>query len=204
MSRVLLVVGSAPCLYDDVAAARELFPDAEVMTINEASGAIEDVDHVLAGHTAKAQQFFNYRMSKFPHCKRFLVHASWARVNEAPIGEFSVVTNWWGGDVSSGATSAGKAIRIAKKMGFDRVVLCGCPLDSSGYFNPQDTDAMQREYQHLGKCARVGALKDAQNRSVVRYRDAFRQLAQTEWKGWVFSMSGLSQKLLGAPVATAS
>jgi hypothetical protein len=197
--KVLLVVGSAPCLYTDVDAARELFPDAEVMTINEASGAIADVDHVLAGHTAKAGQFVEYRRSKFPDCKPFRVHASWARIDEAPRADNPTVTDWYGGDVSSGATSAGKAIRIAKKMGFDKVVLCGCPLDSSGYFNPDDTEKMQREYQHLGKCARVGMLKDRENRSVVRYRETFKKLAETEWKGWVFSMSGLSQKLLGSP-----
>lgn len=182
-----------------MSAARELFPDAEVMTINEASGALEDVDHVLAGHTAKAQQFADYRRSKFPICKPFRVHASWARVDEAPRHEHPVVTDWWGGDVSSGATSAGKAIRIGKKMGFEKIVLCGCPLDSSGYFNPAETDAMQRAYQSLGKCARVGLPKDTNNRSVVRYRDTFAKLAETEWKGWVFSMSGLSRRLLGAP-----
>lgn len=195
-----MVVGSAPCLYEDVRAARELFPNAEVMAINEASGALEDVDHVLAGHSSKAEQFVRYRMSKFPHCKRFRVHASWARVEEAPRDELPSVTDWWSG-VNTGATSAGKAIRIAQRMGFDRVVLCGCPLDTSGYFNPQETDALQREYQHLGKCARVGLKKDENNRSVVRYRDTFRKLAETEWKGWVFSMSGLSRELLGEPVA---
>jgi len=199
--RVLLVVGSAPCLYADVAAARELFPGAEVMTINEAAGALEDVDHVLAGHTAKAGQFVEYRMSKFPHCKRFRVHANWMRLNEAPRDQYPMVTDWWGGDVSSGATSAGKAIRIAQKMGFDRVVLCGCPMNNSGYFNPQDTEAMQEQYRHLGKCARIGLAKDEKNRSVVRYKDTFRNLAATEWKGWVFSMSGFSRELLGAPVA---
>jgi hypothetical protein len=200
--RVLLVVGSAPCLYEDYDTARELFPESEVMTINEASGALEDVDHVLAGHTAKAEQFVKYRREKFPDCKAFKVHASWARINEAPRDEQPSVTDWWGGEVSSGATSAGKAIRIAKKMGFDKVVLCGCPLDSSGYFNPNETEAMQREYQHLGKCARVGYVRDKENRSVVRYRETFRKLAETEWAGWVFSMSGLSRELLGAPDAS--
>jgi hypothetical protein len=197
--RVLLVVGSAPCLYEDVAAALELYPDAEIMAINEAAGALEKVDHVLAGHTAKAEQFFDYRMLKFPHCKRFRVHANWVRVGEAPRSEHPMVTDWWGGDVSSGATSAGKAIRIAKKMGFERVVLCGCPLDSSGYFNPQDTEAMQKQYWHTGKCARVGLPRDKDNRSVVRYKETFRKLAEAEWKGWVFSMSGFSRQLLGAP-----
>lgn len=169
------------------------------MTINEASGALEDVDHVLAGHTAKAEQFVEYRRKKFPSCKPFRVHANWARLHEAPKDEYPSVSDWWGGEVSSGATSAGKAIRIGKKMGFDKIVLCGCPLDSSGYFNPTETDAMQRAYQRLGKCARVGLPKDAQNRSVVRYRETFEKLAETEWKGWVFSMSGLSRQLLGAP-----
>ena len=194
-----MVVGSAPCLYADVRAALELFSDAEIMAINEAGGALARVDHVLAGHTAKAEQFVSYRRQKFPNCKEFRVHANWMRLNEAPKDQYPSVTDWWGGDVSSGATSAGKAVRIAKKMGFDRVVLCGCPMDSSGYFNPQDTTAMQKEYQHFGKCARIGLAQDENNRSVIRYKETFKKLAATEWRGWVFSMSGFSRQLLGEP-----
>lgn len=169
------------------------------MTINEASGALEDVDHVLAGHTVKAEQFVSYRREKFPNCKPFRVHANWVRVEEAPKDLCPSVTDWWGAEVSSGATSAGKAVSIARKMRFDKVVLCGCPLDSSGYFNPTETDAMQREFQRYGKCVRVGLERDADNRSVVRYLAKFKLLAETEWKGRVFSMSGLSRQLLGAP-----
>lgn len=170
------------------------------MTINEASGALEDVDHVLAGHTVKAAQFVRYRHEKFPHCKPFRVHAGWVRLEEAPRAEYPMVTDWWSG-VSSGATSAGKAVNIARKMRFDKVVLCGCPLDSSGYFNPSETLKMQREYWNHGKSARVGLEQDADNRTVVRYREKFKLLAETVWQGRVFSMSGYSRQLLGAPVA---
>jgi hypothetical protein len=51
MSDVVIVVGSAPSLHEDLANAKAMYPDAEVMLINGACAAIEDAEHILAGHT---------------------------------------------------------------------------------------------------------------------------------------------------------
>jgi hypothetical protein len=195
----LLVVGSAPCLYTDVDTARELFPSAEVMTINDACGALPNIEHMLAGHTIKAEAFVAYRKEKFPNEPTPRVHASWHRVAEAPKTDYPSVTDWWSGDVVTGAASVGKAIRIGFKLGFDRVVLCGCPMNGGGYFNSHEVDRLQKPFYLYGKCARIGSDKQQNNRSIVRYRDKFATLAKTEWAGRVFSMSGWTKEVLGAP-----
>ena len=131
---VAIVVGSAPCLHDDLERALELYPFAYVCTVNGACVEIEEVDAIVAGHTNKAEIFTEARRKAFPDGKPFEVFANWARVGEAPKQEYPSVTRWFGGHCSTGATSGAKAARMMLEMGFERVILCGCPLDNSGYF----------------------------------------------------------------------
>jgi hypothetical protein len=198
--KTLLVVGSAPNLYDDVAQAIVgLSGIADKMTINEACGALPDIEHMLCGHTVKSEAFVAYRKEKFPDEPMPRVHANWHRLEEAPKKDYPSVTDWWSGDVSTGASSAGKAIRIGFKLGYDQIILCGCPMNGGGYFNPDETERLQKPYQKYGKCRRIGLDSEQAHRSIVRYRDKFAELAKTEWAGRVFSMSGWTRQILGAP-----
>lgn len=198
--KVLIVAGSAPCVFADLEAAKQLYPKADVMTVNESCGGIEDIQHMLAGHTVKAEAFVQYRLEKFPNWEQPIrVHASWHRLNEAPREDYPSVTDWWGGDVHTGATSAGKAIKIGFRLGYDRIILAGCPLNGSGYFNQTETDRFQKQFTRFGKCRRVGDPKEQNHRSIEKYRQKFKLLSDTEWKGKVFSMSGFTRECLGAP-----
>lgn len=198
--KTLLVVGSAPCLFEDVAAAKRLYPEAHTLTVNEACGALPRIEHMLAGHTAKAEVFVAYRKEKFPDEPMPRVHASWHRLQEAPKADYPSVTDWHGGDVITGAASAGKAIRIGLKLGYDQVILCGCPMNGGGYFNPGETEKMDRaSWRVSGKAQRIGYDKTQNHRTIIRYRAKFAELAKTEWAGRVFSMSGWTREILGAP-----
>jgi hypothetical protein len=196
MLKTLLVVGSAPCLFDDVAEALQAHPDSPIMTINEACGALRHVDHMLAGHTVKAEAFVEYRREKFPDAPPCRVHASWHRLNEAPKQDYPSVTDWWDGSVSTGASSAGKAIRIGFLLGYERIILCGCPMNGGGYFNQSETARFEKAFLRYGKCKRIGDDREQNYRGIVRYRDKFAALAETEWKGRVFSMSGWTRTVL--------
>jgi len=189
----LLVVGSAPCAYEDLAKAKKLYPNAETMTINGACTMFEDVEHMLAGHTAKATEFFNARKAAFPNAKPVRVHANWAFPGKAPKNEFPCVTDWWGGEYSSGATSAGKAALIGMALGFNPVILCGCPMDGSGYSFEEAKVSQDKS------CHRVGDANVQDRRIIKRYKETLISLAQTTFKGRVFSMSGFTRLHLGAP-----
>ena len=80
-------------------------------------------------------------------------------------------------------------------LGYDRVILCGCPLDASGYFEGESKKG--RAIGH--DCRRVGDPSQNLHRTIENYRDKFAKLAKGEFKGKVFSMSGLTRKLLGEP-----
>lgn len=195
MTKVLLVAGSAPCVLEDLENAKRLYPDHEVMLVNGACTIVKDAQHMLAGHTNQASQFTRAREARFPDAPPLRVHANWARVDKIPLlkHHFPSVTDWWDGTVSSGATSAGKAAMIGLKMGFCPIVLCGCPMDGSGYH--PDTAAIDYEKS----CQRVGDPKVQERRTIRRYRETLASLARADFAGKVFSMSGFTKTHLGLP-----
>lgn len=194
--RSLLVVGSAPGLYADLAAAQRLCDDFEVMLVNGAGAAVEAAQHLLAGHTDKAEEFVKARDTAFPLAAEYRVHATYdCRRGRSPLGDYPSVTDWWPqAQFSSGATSAGKAARIGFALGFDRVILCGCPMDGSGYFPGESAGIGQ-----LKACQRIGDPAKQAASTIRRYRERMAELAKGEFKGRVFSMSGFTREVLGAP-----
>lgn len=187
--RTLLVVGSAPCLHDDLARALLIRPEAHIMLINEAAGAVERADHLIAGHCDKAELFRDYRRKKFPNSPDIPIHAT----RRGGFYEPSCVTHWWKNCIVGG-TSAWKAARMGAGMGYQEIIMCGCPMDLSGYFNPSET----RGFKH--ECKRVGEpLKDGQmSQLTLRYRREFVRNADLYGSN-VRSMSGWSREILGAP-----
>ena len=191
----LLVVGSAPCWRDDLENARALYPVAELMLVNGACALVEDAEHMLAGHTAKATEFFTARQKAFPNAKPIRVHANWANPQRVSRIVYPCVTDWWGAGMSSGATSAGKAALIGLEMGFHPIILCGCPMDGSGY-DPKEAAVKQDK-----SCQRVGDARWQQRRMIMGYREKLVHLSRTTFKDRVYSMSGFTRTHLGAPPA---
>lgn len=197
MSKALLVVGSAPCLYEDLAKARELYPDHEVMLLNGACTCVKDAQHVLAGHVDQSEYIAACRREKFPTAKPWRLHATWVphryRRPATPVDQYPSVTDWHTPWVNTRATSAGKAIRIGMKLGFDPIILCGCPMDGRGY--TPDEAVFPRE----PSCQRIGDPTKQNRRLIQMYRDSMKLLAETEFKGRAFSMCGYTREVLGAP-----
>ena len=220
MEGTMLAVGSAPCLFDDVKAALALRPFASLMLINGAGTAIETAEHVLAGHEEKAEFFAEARRKAFPNAPPWRLHAC-AHPHQLRSGIQDLcpsVTDWWPLEAGIGATSASRAAKIAKyRLGFTEVILCGSPLDDSGYFPGEGKGIPQNR-----SCVRVGdpgflkgvvtpphngeystapgaPMKAQETRIVKSYRERFKQLAEGEFKGWVWSMSGYTRDILGYP-----
>ena len=122
-----IVVGSAPCYKADLEAALEAYPFAYIITVNGACAAVEYADAIVAGHTNKAEIFVKARREAFPKGKPFEVFANWARPGREPKVLYPSVTRWFDGTMSTGATSAAKAARMALHLGYEPVILAGCP-----------------------------------------------------------------------------
>lgn len=194
MEKVLLAVGSAPCALEDYALAKKWFPNSETMLINGACSLIEDAEHMLAGHMDKAAEFVNARAAKFPFANSIRVHAtSITKHLRRYQVYYPMVTDWHGGEMSSGATSAGKAALIGLSIGFDKIILCGCPMDGSGY------DPNEAQVSQMTACQRIGDPRVQDRSTIKRYREKMISLAQTTFKGRVYSMSGFTRLHLGPP-----
>lgn len=196
--RPAIVVGSAPCYREDLDAASKRYPDAFVMTVNGACVAVEEADAMMVGHLENVERYEEARANEFPDKPIEL----WAKCNTQHLKQYKAghpgVTHWFGLDVASGATSAAIAVRMLLQVGYEPVVMCGCPLDNSGYFEGEDYKISVRH-----DCRRVGAPEEDSHRTIRNYRDKFERLAKGRFEGRVFSMSGLTRKLLGPPPGVA-
>lgn len=196
----MLVVGSAPCLFADVKRALSIRPFASLMLVNGACTAFENAEHMLAGHEEKADFFLRERRKVFPDTK-IRVHACCHPHRRDMMSQmFPSVTDWHGHEKGTGATSASKAAKLCFDLGADEVILCGCPLNEPGYF-----DGEAKVPQHI-MCERIGdhgtsriGIPVQQTRIIQGYRTNFKQLAEGEFKGRVFSMSGFTRDCLGEP-----
>ncbi len=204
----MLVVGSAPCLFEDVNRALSLRPFAELMLVNGACTAFENAEHVLAGHEEKAEFFARERKRVFPNAPPYRMHGCChPHRKEMMKGMFPSITDWWPHEMGAGATSASKAAKIAFMLGATEVILCGCPMDQPGYFPGE-----AKVNQHI-MCLRIGDHGNAFNlfrqngqplpvqdaRIIKGYRANLKLLAAGEFKGRVFSMSGFTRDQLGEP-----
>ena len=168
----MLVVGSAPCLHDDIARALELRPFAATMLVNGACSAVESAEHVLSGHTDNAEMYADARRKAFPNAQPWRLHATVAEKHRNDAQKvFPSVTDWWGKEMCTGATSVAKGVRIAFALGATEVILCGAPMDASGYV---PTEAKVRHY-----CHRVGDPAAQKFRVIEGYRTKFKKLAET-------------------------
>lgn len=192
MSGTLLVVGSAPCLHDDIARALKLRPNASLMLVNGACTVIEHADHVLAGHTDKAELFAAARRKKFPNARPWRLHATTDSKNaERNRARYPSVTDWHSKEFCTGATSAAKGAKIGLlALGFDEVILCGAPMDGSGY--------APGEAVVPHDCHRVGDPTKQDRLAIQGYKRKYRQFAE-QFRGRVFSMSGFTRECSGEP-----
>jgi hypothetical protein len=201
LMRAAIVVGSAPCLHADLESALVLYPDAFVIAVNGACTSVEKIDVMVAGHTFKAPAFVKARLEAFPAAPLPEVWANWAGPvirhphKKPPAKELPMVTEWFDTSHSTGATSAGKAAKMALTKGFEPVIFAGCPLDASGY------SFDEARVKHEASCKRVGHSQWDKHKMTLGYRAAMAKLAEGEFRGKVFSMSGFTRNCLGLPPA---
>jgi hypothetical protein len=169
-----LCLGSAACVYDDLAMVRALGVSQDrgwvLVAVNQIAAKWNGpVDHWATFHPEKLQQWKNQRHAAgLPPAGEYWTATRRVIPNRMEINR---VPNWGG---SSGLLAA----RVALELGATHVVLCGIPLDyAQGHFN---TPAIPwRE----GGSYRRGWVEHALELTRVK------------------SSSGWTRELLGAPTA---
>lgn len=196
----MLVVGSAPCVFDDVHRALRIRPFAGMMLVNGACTAFEHAEHMLAGHEEKAEFFMRERLRVFPGSKIRVHGCCHPHRQKMMANMFPSVTDWHGHEKGVGATSASKAAKLCFELGADEVILCGCPMNQEGYFPGEAKVPQHIMCDRIGDhgMARIG-IPVQQTRIITGYREKMKILAEGEFKNRVFSMSGYTRECLGEP-----
>lgn len=172
------------------------------MLVNGACTAIERAEHVLSGHTDKAEAFALARRKKFPNAPPWRLHATTSEKQKSGHQvSLPSVTDWWGKSYETGATSIGKGAALGlDALKFDEIVICGAPMDGSGYF-PGEAVVPQGRIVRVGDPKQntgYGDRKTDPHRVIQNYRRRYKEFADKH-RGKVFSMSGYTRECSGEP-----
>jgi len=169
----VLVCGSAYSLFPDLYKAAVVFPGVPRIAVKGASGFIKS--SILFGlHPGKLD---GMREAQLKFHSDFTVHTAgdiedFNRFGKAKTGSYDC--HW--GDLGGGC-SGWSGVKMALKMGFDQVVMCGIPLEKGGY-----SDGMFSKHFQTQKI-------------IDRYRGHV--LKDSEIHPQVISMSGWTREILG-------
>lgn len=162
-----VVVGSGRTVWEDLR-ARGAEP-AVIFAVNDMITLATDLEvrHGVSHHQDKLAHWLRLRATRGGRPSNITLHSSAAHDG---------VHRVWP-EYRSGGSSSLLAVRIARALGHDHVVVAGVPLDARGY---------------------VWADPTHQAKDFGRYRQAWID-ARAELRGHVFAPSGFLRELLGWP-----
>lgn len=180
-SGAVLVCGSAPCLLSEFEEVKKHRPDSKVIAINEAC------------HGVYADFLVSYHADKFEDFKRESLNPDiTTHTGRFPDDKYDAQVDYYWDEIWIGATSAGDAVQIAKKMGFSEIIMVGCPMNGGdGYFKKTDLG---------GVCPRFGNPKTilSDNKEMIlNHKDKLKVLRDKFDFSMVRSMSGYSAEVFG-------
>lgn len=180
-SGTVLICGSAPSLFDEYKLATRKRPEAKVMAINDASQAVWG-DFLVSLHPENMERFRKKSLNPL------IITMSGQRMEAT-----HAVQVWWP-NANSGATSAYSGVQIARQMGFDEIILVGCPMSGGdGYFD-------DRGDGHKSMMTGVRFGNAAPDHATVKsHQSDLKKRAETEDVSMVRSMSGFTAEIFGQP-----
>lgn len=174
-SGTCLVVGTAWTMWEDLERARLLRPEHTIFGINRTGEFIRcdlmfSIDRSkIAGWRALQERNFG---------KGHFIYHSWKPTAGTTHADYPEIDYWWPHS-TNGGTSSWSAVKVAKFMGFDEIILCGVPLSPGDYADGKKAETFQSEAH------------------VRNSREAIKM--QTWAHENVFSMSGWTRELFGEP-----
>lgn len=190
----LLIVGGSENAMREYSHARSMRPDAMTMTIGHASGFVRS-DFVVTDHYEVMLELRRLQDTFGSDDDHYTTHCTFS--NRAT--EYPGIDYWWRWRRSE-ASSVQTAIRIGLYVGFDEIILCGCPLEHGKIQHPLQIKKDGDDWPPPRDRRKYGS-KPGMNTSeeiLESFRRHFVQFAD-DWYGKVFSMSGFTRTVLGPP-----
>lgn len=140
-SGTVLVCGSAWTLLDDLNRARQHFPDAPCIAVKDASAYVRAFA-LLGLHLGKLERMRNQQLRFHTN---FFIHTSETKEERT---HFNVIKTgrydyYWPG--IGGVNSGWSGVRLAKRMGFEKIIMCGIPLQKGGYIGNKFSRVFQSD-----------------------------------------------------------
>lgn len=175
---VLLALGGAEGVWDDLAAARELAGDCHIAGVNEAAAAFAGKLEFMASLHPEKVEVWKRRRKQLGGNLNFLVVCPKGVNGFAPD---CIVQELWSG--SSGLYLAQVAVRL---FGYRKVICCGMPLDENKhhFFDDKPWSAA-RQYQRGWK----EAVEDPTMRGRIRSMSGWtRSLLEMPDRSWLLDL----------------
>lgn len=188
-----IICGAAPCVFEDLEKARELRPGATILGVNNVAAMIPEVEHVWTQHSEHSEMFKeNAGRTIYVHSRpRKFNNGAGLWMLPVPDHKWAFVDYEWPTLTwVVGSSGAAGALWARHGMGFDEVIMAGIPLstDTLIYSDKYPSKPTQNNDQFA---------KDSQ---VSHWLKIFSNLVAEGKAKNIWSMSGATQKLLGAPV----
>jgi hypothetical protein len=136
-SGVCVIVGSGGGMWEDYAKIKD--EGFDIMGVNVGGQFIPSLTHLFSWHCQQISAISKFRKAEF-HGKEFLTHS---------VRAYDGIDYVW--YLSGGASMSGiSAIDLCWLLGYRKIILCGVPMDDSGYFygrakNPEVCDKYRQE-----------------------------------------------------------
>jgi hypothetical protein len=175
----VIVAGGAACLMDDLSQARALRPAAPVLAVNKVGSILQNVIGVVSAHGNLVDLYDvpdNVPFHEYPSDQR------------APGPKHPRVDYRWTGQTAAVGSSSLCAAVVALAIGFNEVLICGVPLEASGYMDGYDLAPTEF---NVSKRKNGGLLRTR--------REAWERFRRSGFLPNVYSFSGATKDILGLP-----
>lgn len=192
-----IVCGAAPCLFDDLAKARQLRPEADILGVNFTPSLVPEITHVWTQHAVHAQAI------KASVSREITVHARPRKFRggagiwllPVPDHKWAFVDFRWP-DLFwvSGSSGMAGALWARHGLGYDEVIMAGSPLTKGSRQYATDYVAP----------ANPGNGQDAPGYEDVQFDEWHKKIQSHKDSGradGIYSMSGTTMQILGYPRA---
>jgi hypothetical protein len=166
-----VVAGFAETLSDDISRVHQALGSLPTIAVNRAAGWVR-AGIVFSWHYDRLKAFADMQANAF---------GGWFKVHSIGPAADQPHVQAWHPDCASKGTSGWCAARLARKLGYERIILCGVPMQPAPYAD----HSIARAFQGMG------------GKAVDLYRDAI--ATDTDLHPYVRSMSGWTRDILGFP-----
>lgn len=188
----LLVLGSAEGGVSELREVMRSYPIHKIAAVGHASG-LSRADFVISDHYEVHEEL--RRLQDEIGGNGYTTHATYT----AKAKHYPAIDHWWNWPRSN-CTSMWTAVRIGIYTGFKHIILCGCPLTFGNIQHPSqiEKDGDVWPPARSPNCLRQRPGWETSEDILQQFRMWF--VSQClEFKGRVFSMSGFTKDVLGAP-----